>query len=116
MQLENVNLKDNSTEKIYENMTISVTQLENFPQKKNHLTGKDVLIENIGLGETEEKRSGKFDYLMTQVLYDDKPFVILESGKMKIFSLNKKTFSVGLSIDEENRDYFQKIKKRISNL
>ena len=116
MQLENVNVKENPTGKDDENMTLSVTQLENIPQKKKHLTGKDVLIENIGLGETEEKRSGKFDYLMTQVLYDVKPFVILESGKMKIFSFNKKTFSVGLAVDEENRDYFQKIEKRISNL
>ena len=53
---------------------------------------------------------------MTQVLYDVKPFVILERGKMKIFSFNKKTFSVGLSIDEKNRDYFEKIEKRISDL
>ena len=71
MQLENFNLKENLTGKNDENMTLSATQLKNIPQKKRHLTGKDVLIENIGLGRTEEKRSGKFNYLMTQVLYDD---------------------------------------------
>ena len=71
---------------------------------------------HISLGGTEQKTSGKFNYCMTQVLYDNEPFVILERGKMKIFSFNKKTFSVGLSIDEKNRDYFEKIEKRISNL
>ena len=97
MQKENVDLKEKQT----------VTQ---------HLTGEQVIIENIGLGGTEEKTSGKFNYLMTQVLYDDKPFVILERGKMKIFSFNKKTFSVGLAIDEKNKEYFEKIEKRISDL
>ena len=66
-------------------------------KQTQHLTGKDVIIEKIDLGGTEQKTSGKFNYLMTQVLYE--PFVILERGKMKIFSFNKKTFSVGLSID-----------------
>ena len=60
---------------------------------KNHLTGKDVLIDNISLGGTEQKTSGKYNYLMTQVLYDNKPFVILERGKMKIFSFKKNIFS-----------------------
>ena len=99
MQKENVDLKENQTGK-----------------QTQHLTGKDVLIDNISLGGTEQKTSGKFNYCMTQVLYDNEPFVILERGKMKIFSFNKKTFSVGLSIDEKNRDYFEKIEKRISNL
>ena len=84
--------------------------------KENHLTGKDVLIDNISLGGMEEKNSGKYNYCMTQVLYDEKPFVILERGKMKIFSFNKKTFSAGLSIDEKTQDYFEKIEKRISEL
>ena len=88
----------------------------NVNLKENHLTGKDVFPDNISLGGTEEKSSGKFNYLITQVLYNDKPFVILERGKMKIFSFNKKTFSVGLSIDEKNQDYFEKIEKRISDL
>ena len=35
---------------------------------------------------------------------------------MKIFSFNKKSFSVGLSIDETNKDYFQSIEKRINEL
>ena len=42
MQLENVNLKENLTGKNDENMTLSATQLKNIPQKKRHLTGKDV--------------------------------------------------------------------------
>ena len=92
-------------------------QQENVKLTKNQtLTGKDVLIDNISLGGMEEKKTGKFNYCMTQVLYDEKPFVLLERGKMKIFSFNKKTFSVGLSIDEKNRDYFEKIEKKISNI
>ena len=53
---------------------------------------------------------------MTQILYNNQPFILLEKGKMKIFSFNKKTFSVGLSIDEKNQDYFEKIEKRITDL
>ena len=72
MQKENVDLKENQT------------------GKTQHLTGKDILIDNISLGGTEQKTSGKFNYCMTQVLYDNEPFVILERGKMKNFSFNKK--------------------------
>ena len=93
MQKENVELKENQT------------------GKTQHLTGKYVLIDNISLGVTEQKTSGKFNYLMTQVLYDNEPFVIMERGKMKIFSFNKKTFSVGLSIDEKTRIILKKLKK-----
>ena len=35
---------------------------------------------------------------------------------MKIFSFNKKSFSVGLSIDEKNKDYFESIEKKITEL
>ena len=94
----------------------NVKPTENSTGKTQHLTGKDVLLDNISLGGTEQKTSGKFNYCMTQVLYNDKPFVILERVKMKIFSFNKKTFSVGLSIDEKNKDYFEKIEKRIPDL
>ena len=90
MQKENVDLKEKQTQ---------------------HLTGKDVIIEKIDLGGTEQKTSGKFNYCMTQVLYDNEPFVILERGKMKIFSFNKKTFSVGLSIDEKIRIILKKLRK-----
>ena len=94
----------------------NVKPTENLTGKTQHLTGKDVLLDKISLGGTEEKTSGKFNYCVTQVLYNDKPFVILERAKIKIFSFNKKTFSVGLSIDEKNKDYFEKIEKRISDL
>ena len=40
----------------------------------------------------------------------------MESGKMKIFSFNNKSFSVGLTIDKENEDYFKKIERKISDL
>ena len=39
----------------------------------------------------------------------------MKGEKLRIFSFNKKTFSVGLSIDEKNRDYFEKIEEKISN-
>ena len=94
----------------------NVKLTENPTGKTQHLTGQDVLLDNISLGGTEQKTSGKFNYCMTQVLYNEKPFVILERAKIKIFSFNKKSFSVGLSIDEKNKDYFEKIEKRISNL
>ena len=91
-------------------------QKENVKLTKNQtLTGKDVLIENIDLGGTEQK-TGKFNYCMTQILYNNQPFILLERGKMKISSFNKKSFSIGLSIDEKNKDYFEKIEKRISDL
>ena len=85
-------------------------------QKTTILTGKQVLSEKIHLGETEEKDSGRYNYLTTQILYDNKPFLLKERGKMKIFSFNKKSFSVGLSIDETNKDYFETIEKKINEL
>ena len=86
-------------------------------QKQTILTGQQVLSEKIHLGGTEEKHSGRYNYLSTQLLYDNQPFFLKEKGKMKIFSFNKKSFSVGLSIDETNKDYFESIeKKRINEL
>ena len=85
-------------------------------EKQTTLTGGQVLSEKIHLGGTEEKNSGRFNYLSTQVLYDKKPFILKERGKMKIFSFNKKSFSVGLAIDEQNKDYFESIEKKITEL
>ena len=68
-------------------------QQENVKLTKNQtLTGKDVLVDNISLGGMEEKKTGKFNYCMTQVLYDEKPFILLERGKMKIFFIQKNIF------------------------
>ena len=85
-------------------------------EKQTTLTGGQVVSEKIHLGGTEEKHSGRFNYLSTQVLYDTKPFILKERGKMKIFSFNKKSFSVGLSIDEKNKGYFEMIEKKITEL
>ena len=79
-------------------------------------TGGQVLTEKIRLGETEEKKSGRYNYCTTQVLYDSRPFLLKEKGKMKIFSFNKKSFSVGLAIDDHNKSYFAAIEKKISEL
>ena len=85
-------------------------------QNQPQLTGRQVLSEKIHLGRTEEKHSGRYNYLSTQVLYDNQPFLLKEKGKMKIFSFNKKSFSVGLAIDEKNKDYFESIEKKINEL
>ena len=85
-------------------------------QKTTIPTGEQVLGDKITLGGTEEKHSGRFNYISTQILYDNKPFLLKERGKMKIFSFNKKSFSVGLSIDETNKDYFEMIEKKIHEL
>ena len=39
-------------------------------EKQTTLTGEQVVSEKIHLGGTEEKNSGRFNYLSTQVLYD----------------------------------------------
>ena len=85
-------------------------------QNQPQLTGRQVLSEKIHLGGTEEKHSGRYNYHSTQVLYDNKPFILKERGKMKIFSFNKKSFSVGLAKDEQNKDYFESIEKKITEL
>ena len=85
-------------------------------EKQTTLTSGQVLSEKIHLGGTEEKHSRRYNYLSTQVLYDNKPFILKERGKMKIFSFNKKSFSVGLAIDEQNKDYFESIEKKITEL
>ena len=68
------------------------------------------------LEKLKKKDFGIYNYSTTQVLYDNQPFLLKEKGKMKIFSFNKKSFSVGLSIDETNKDYFETIEKKINEL
>ena len=86
------------------------------PKKDDKITGKNIDLKKISLGNPENKNSGKFRYTITPVLYEEKPFQIVECGKMKIFSFNNKSFSVGLTIDKENEDYFKSIERRISDL
>ena len=89
----------------------NVKPTENSTGKTQHLTGKDVLLDKISLGGTEEKTSGKFNYCMTQVLYNDKPFVILERAKMKIFSFNKKHFQLVYQLMKKIRIILKKLRK-----
>ena len=85
-------------------------------KKDDKITGKNIDLKKISLGIPENKNSGKFRYTITPILFEEKPFQIVECGKMKIFSFHNKSFSVGLSIDKENEDYFKSIEKRISDL
>ena len=90
---------------------------KNVSQKKDDKkTGKNICLNKISLGTPENKKSGKSTYEITPILYAEKPFEIVESGKMKIFSFNHKSFSVGLSVDKENEEYFKKIEKRTTDL
>ena len=86
------------------------------PKKDDRKTGKNICLNKISLGNPEHKKSGKFTYAITPILYEEKPFEIVESGKLKIFSFNKKSFSVGITIDKENEEYFKKIERRITDL
>ena len=85
-------------------------------KKDDKITGKNISLNKISLGTPETKKSGKFSYEITPVLYETKPFEIVESGKMKIFSFNHYSFSVGLIVDKENEEYFKKIEKKITDL
>ena len=86
------------------------------PKKDDEKTGKNISPNKISLGKPENKTSGKFSYEITPILYEKKPFEIVESGKMKIFSFNNKSFLIAITIDKENEDYFKSIERRISDL
>ena len=82
---------------------------------KKPLTGSQVLSEKITLGGCEEKQSGRYRYLKTQVIYDEQPFLLKERGNLKIFSFQGKSFSVGLSVTKDNKIYFEAIEKKLTN-
>ena len=84
--------------------------------KKNEITKESINLKKFSLGNPENKTSGKFQYTITPVLYEEKPFQIVVYGKIKFFSFPNKSFSVGLTIDKENEDFFKSIEKRISDL
>ena len=67
---------------------------------------QSINLNKISLGKPENRISGKFRYKITPVLYEEKPFEIVVHGKIKFFSFNNKSFSVGLDIDKENEDFF----------
>ena len=85
-------------------------------KKDDKITGKNIDLKKISLGNPENKNSGKFRYTISPILFEEKPFQIVESGKIKIFSFHNKSFSVGLSIDKENKDYLKSIEQTISDL
>ena len=83
-------------------------------QTKDGIAGID--LKKISLGNPETKNSGKYRHSITPILFEEKPFQIIASGKMKIFSFHNKSFSVGLTIEKENEDYFKSIERTISDL
>ena len=95
--------------------TIPEKCLENA-KKIDKITGKNIDLKKISLGNPENKNLGKYRYTITPILFEEKPFQIVVCGKMKIFSFHNKSFSVGITIDKENEDYFKSIEKRISDL
>ena len=79
--------------------------------KKDKITKENIGLNKISLGKLENKISGNFRYEITPVLYEKKPFQITVYGKIKFFSFNNKSFSVGVTIDKENKDFFVLRKK-----
>ena len=80
------------------------------------LTGSQVLCEKISLGGMEEKQSGRHRYCKTQVIYDEQPFLLKERGNLKIYSFQGKSFSIGLSVTKDNKEYFEAIEKKLNEL
>ena len=95
---------------------VLMNMTENILKKNDKITGKNINLDKISLGNPERKNSGKFKFKIIPILYEEKPFQIVQCGKMKIFSFHNKSFSVGLTVDKENEDYFKSIEKRISDL
>ena len=75
------------------------------------LTGSQALSEKITLGDMEEKQHKQFSYAKTQILYDERPFLLRERGNFKIYSFQGKSFSLGLSITDKNKAYFEAFEK-----
>ena len=95
---------------------VLMNMTENISKKNDKITGENINLDKISLGNPEKKNSGKFKFEIIPILYDEKPFQIVECGKMKIFPFHNKSFSVGLTVDKENEDYLKSIEKRISDL
>ena len=81
--------------------------------KKDEITKENINLKKISLGKLENKISEKFRYAITPVLYEKKPFQIAVIGKIKFYSFNNKSFSVGLTIYSGNKDFFKSTEKRI---
>ena len=59
-------------------------------EKQTTLTGGQVVSEKIHLGGTEEKHSGRFNYLSTQVLYDTKTIYSQRKRQNEDFFIQQK--------------------------
>ena len=70
-------------------------------------------LEKISLGTT--KKHQKFQFKSTPIFYDGYPFEMVIYGYAKFYSF-KNQLSIGLGLDKEKQDYFEKIEKRISDL
>ena len=96
------------------NQTKNSNQSKNVNQKKDDkITGKNINLNKISLGPTEQKKSGKFNYQITPIFLDEKPFEIVESGKMKIFSFNKKKhFQLELLSTKKTKNISRKLRTK----
>ena len=73
----------------------------------------------ITLGPPQEKTAGNNKFISVPVKFSDKPFDIKITSKMKIFSHKNQdqiTFSLGINLENENLDSFQKIQNKIQDL
>ena len=70
--------------------------MEESHKKQTTLTGSQILSEKITLGGCEEKQSGRYRYLKTQVIYDDKAIYCLKSVEIsKFFHFKENPFQLG---------------------
>ena len=65
-----------------EMLTIPEKCLENT-KKYDGIMGKSINLKKISLGFPEKKSSGKFRYTTTPILFEEKPFQIVECGTGK---------------------------------
>ena len=63
----------------------------------------------------KQKKHQKYHFKSTPIFYDGYPFEMVVYGFAKFYSF-KNQLSIGLELNTEKRDYFEKIEKRISDL
>ena len=75
-----------------------------------------ISISDCTLGDPIKRSSGKISFCLLPCLNDDQQLKVKLPAKFKIFAHQEETFSMGITIPEENLSFFKDLEKRFNSL
>ena len=85
---------------------MNIATVENFVDK----------IELLCLHPAQKKSSGDFKFTSIPLGFGDRKVLIKLRGRLKVFQHKNENYSLGISVDDDNREMLESFEKKIQSL